>query len=197
MRGTPIDAINAGLRDFHHALMNDELARKRVEVAIITFDDEAKCIVNFTRAKNLKPPILKVTGQTAMGKGILLALKMLEERNAALDANDQDRYEPWIFLITDGRPEGEEPDLVKQGSARLKALHAQRRLLFHAVGVQSADMAMLAQISPTKPQQIQGLDFKELFEFISKSVSKSVHASPELGDQPPRDSSVSNSSHEF
>jgi uncharacterized protein with von Willebrand factor type A (vWA) domain len=44
MRGAPIAALNEGLRAFREDLMQDALALRRVEVALITFDSQVQLV---------------------------------------------------------------------------------------------------------------------------------------------------------
>ena len=50
MTGTPIQALNDGLEIFKDNLITDELAKKRVEVAIISFDNQVKIVQDFITA---------------------------------------------------------------------------------------------------------------------------------------------------
>lgn len=186
MRDKPIAELNQGLVTFQRELVDDELAKKRVEVAIVTFDSQAKCVQDFTRANRFQAPTLGVKGHTVMGAGLSLALQTLKKREAALRTNEQAYYRPWMFLITDGRPEGEPSDAMDQVVAEIVSLVKQERLLFHAIGVQGADMALLQRIAPGCAHKLKELAFSDLFKFISASIvgyvsrPPSVHVPPVL-----------------
>jgi uncharacterized protein YegL len=49
---------------------------------------------------------------------------------------------------------------------------AENRLLFFSVGVQGADMAKLRQISNNPPVLLNGLDFRDLFQWLSSSMKR-------------------------
>src|SRR5690242_5607166 len=65
MRGQPIQQLNDGLATFKTELMQDEMAVKRVEVAIMTFGP-VQTVLDFTSADQLMMPILRAGGDTPM-----------------------------------------------------------------------------------------------------------------------------------
>jgi uncharacterized protein YegL len=87
-------------------------------------------------------------------------------------------------LITDGEPQGEADGLVDRAAQRIKDDEANKRVAFFAVGVEAADMTRLSQISVRNPLKLQGLNFKELFIWLSASMQR-VSQSAQLEDQLP------------
>ena len=75
-----INQLNKGLKTFKEDIIENDLARKRVEVAIITFGDEVKIIHDFSSIEQFEPPYLKTDGLTPMGDAILKAFELIEER---------------------------------------------------------------------------------------------------------------------
>ena len=111
-----------------------------------------------------------------MGEAVRRALVLLRERKDIYKRNGSDYFRPWVFLITDGRPNdaGWEavPDQVKEEEKR-------KALLFYAVGVESADMKTLARFSDDRPpMKLKGLAFRELFQWLSKSLSAVAQSRP-------------------
>ncbi len=49
-------------------------------------------------------------------------------------------YRPWVFLITDGAPYGEDAYVLTQAAQRVKEEESNKRVAFFAVGVERADM---------------------------------------------------------
>ena len=66
----------------------------------------------------------------------------------------------------------------------MRQAYADRKISFFAVGVQGADMNILGQIAPvnTPPLMLKGLQFEELFRWLSRSV-KTVSSNKVGGGQ--------------
>lgn len=170
MQGEAIDALNAGLAVFKRDLMKDPLASRRVEIAIITFDNEIKVVQDFVTADQFESPQLKAQGQTFMGSGIQKALDLIQTRKTQYRANGIAYYRPWVFMITDGEPQGEPENIIQNASQRLKNDEHSKRVAFFAVGVEKANMQRLAEIVVRAPVKLIGLNFVEMFVWLSKSM---------------------------
>lgn len=177
MRGARIAGLNDGLLALERDLQGDALARRRVELAIVTFGGSVQVLQDFITADQFAAPRLNAGGGTPMGAAITTALDLLAARKTAYRDNGISYYRPWAFLITDGEPTGE----WRAAAERVRAEEAGRRVAFFAVGVEDADMARLAEIAVRTPIRLRGLDFTSLFLWLSQS-QKAVSAS-QVGDQ--------------
>jgi uncharacterized protein YegL len=176
MDGKPLAALNRGLRTFRDELRKDSLAQRRVEVAILTFGGTVDVVVPFITVDSFEPPQLAARGQTPMGRGILKALDLLEARKQQYKANGIVYYRPWLFMITDGEPKGEDLALTRQAVERIRADEAAKKIAFFAVGVEQANMKLLGKISVRPPVKLQGLKFDELFVWLSRSTERVAHS---------------------
>jgi uncharacterized protein YegL len=183
MDGEPIAALNAGVETFFNELKKDPIASRRVEVAIITFDSEVKVAQHFVTANKLAPPTLTAQGFTCMGTGINTALDLLEERKALYKANGITYYRPWVLMMTDGEPHGEPDLVVQEASKRLAVEEKENRVSFYAVAVQNASMGKLSRIVVRQPMKLDGLDFQQLFVWLSASMSRVSRS--QVGEQAP------------
>ena len=175
MAGAPIAALNVGLLALKDELAADSLAMKRVEIAVVSFGP-VNVVNTFHTAPNFFPPNLTASGDTPMGSAIKQGIELIRQRKEEYKANGISFYRPWIFLITDGGP----TDEWESAAAIVREGEAGKSFAFFAVGVENARMEILAKISVREPLKLQGLKFRELFQWLSnsmKSVSQSVPGS--------------------
>src|SRR6185503_12445708 len=166
MSGKPIAQLNAGLKQFQKELAGDALAAKRVEIAIITFGP-VKVLQDFVSAEAFQASQLVVEGGTPMGEAILEALELVRLRKQQYQANGVAYYRPWVFLVTDGAP----TDDWRPAAKAVKEAEKSKAVAFFPVGVEGADMEVLRQLSVREPLKLKGLMFRELFQWLSNSLS--------------------------
>jgi uncharacterized protein YegL len=174
MSGQPISQLNAGLKQFQKELASDALAAKRVELAIITFGP-VRVQQDFVTADVFSAPHLASEGGTPMGEAIMEALDLIRLRKQQYQANGIAYYRPWIFLITDGAP----TDTLTAAAKAVHAAEKNKALVFFPVGIDGADFEVLGQLSPRAPLRLRGLAFRELFQWLSNSLSD---VSKKVGD---------------
>ena len=177
MRGRPMAELNEGLQTFKAQLMADAMATQRVEVGIVTFGP-VRVHTQFQTADAFTAPTLQANGDTPLGAAIDQGLDLLDARKRAYKEAGVAYYRPWVFLITDGAP----TDTWKQAAARVRDgdNSARKSFSFFAVGVEGADMATLRDIcSPDRPPlKLQGLNFRELFTWLSSSLGGVAKSQP-------------------
>ncbi|MBX2907156.1 MAG: VWA domain-containing protein [Taibaiella sp.] len=165
MAGMPIAQLNDGVRTFRQELLQDPLATKRVEVAVVTFGP-VSIETDFHTVPNFHPRELETTGDTPMGEAIMTGINLVNRRKKEYKENGIAYYKPWIILITDGAP----TDEWTSAAAAVRKGEDAKSFAFFAIGVESANMEILKQISVRSPLKLKGLMFREFFIWLSASM---------------------------
>jgi uncharacterized protein YegL len=142
-------------------------------VAVVGFDDKIKVIQDFVTADRFQPPSITDLGSaTHMCAAIDTALDMIRDRKSVYRQNGITYYRPWVFMITDGEPMGETTVDVNRVADRVKEDENNKRVCFFAVGVEGANIETLRKISIREPAKLAGLNFDQLFLWISGSMQR-------------------------
>lgn len=168
MDGDPIDSLNNALRDFKEKTSLDEFAQKRVDVAIVEFNNGARVVQDFTPISKMKPVTLVASGCTDMGAGINLALDLVEERNRFYDNMGTPCFKPWVFMITDGLP----TDDISAARERIKIRESKGKygkLKFWSLGVPGYSKEVLTSLSQ-RNIELKDADFSGIFNWLSESM---------------------------
>lgn len=174
MAGQPVANLNAGLQAFQLDLQGDSLASQRVEVAIVTFGGKVETVSDFQIAHTFQPPTLVVSGDTPMGEAVRRGVEMVGQRKAAYKAAGVHYFRPWVFLITDGAP----TDEWQSAAEAVRKGEAAKAFAFFAVGVQGANFDLLRQLAVRDPIKLDGLKFRELFQWLSQSMRSVSQSRP-------------------
>jgi uncharacterized protein YegL len=112
-------------------------------------------------------------GETPMGAAVRRGIELVAQRKAAYKQAGLHYFRPWIFLITDGEPTDEwksAVELVRQGETA-------KAFTFFAVGTEGANFEILKQIA-SDPVKLQGIKFRELFQWLSASLGSVSRSQP-------------------
>jgi len=177
MAGKPINELQAGLTTYRDELAAESLARKRVEVAVVTFGGSVDVLQSFAAAESFTPPALEAKGDTPMGEAVVTSLKLLEGRKTEYRQNGIQFYRPWVFLFTDGGPTDANTPFWAEAKEKIRQGEENKKFSFFAIGVEEADMERLAELSPArKPLRLKGLRFRDFFVWLSNSQQKVAHS---------------------
>lgn len=179
MASEPIAQLNAGFRLFCDEIKQDPLAKKRTEVAVITFGGVARVEIPFTEGRDLEPRTFAANGGTPMGAALDLALDELMAQKDAYKKAGLEYYRPWLFVITDGAPT--DGSVFDAAANRVRKAEDAKGVSVFAVGVGAADMTRLEALSSMrKPLMLKGYSFAEMFSWLSASM-KVVSNSSQFG----------------
>ena len=172
MGGTSIGQVNDAMREVLPDLkdISDENADAKIKLAVMTFSSGVQWITPApVELDTFKWTNLEAVGPTDLGEAC-------KELNSKLDRNSflQDAvgvYAPVIILISDGAP----TDDFKAGLAALKENKFYKAAIKVALGVEDADMDLLAEFTGNKELAIYLKDktmLKKLIRFVSVTSSK-------------------------
>jgi uncharacterized protein YegL len=176
---SPLDALNAGLDSLVSELNRDPLAKRRVEISVVTYGSEVTPATNFATVDSLILPTLVPSGVTSTGAAVVEALNAIEARKKTYRENGIQYYQPWILLISDGLSTDNTTEAVK----RVREAEEKKSVAFFAVGVEGADLDQLGKFSNRGAMKLAGLRFSELFQWLSASQSAVSASTP--GDSVP------------
>ncbi len=179
MQGRPIEELREGVSTFFKEVLADECARYSVEAAVITFGGEVQTLMPFSTLADLssgEAPRLEANGLTPLGGALGAALEALSGRKEAYQAAGIPCYQPWLVVLTDGKPNDKWQEAVDE----VRRLAVAGKLVVMAVGVgPSADMEVLGRLClPSQPPvRLRGLQFKALFRWLSRSIRQTTRHS--------------------
>ena len=173
MKGHPINELNSGVRLFCETVRSKDEVRYAADLAIVTFGHKGvQCLRSFAQLyESPNPPSMSASGMTPMGEAVNLALDMIEERRNQYRAAGIQYYHPWLVLMSDGMPNGDEHE-EDRAAQRSRQLCDESRLAVFPIGIgRDADRASLAQFTNQRvPMKLRGLNFADFFEWLGKSA---------------------------
>lgn len=173
---TRLETLQTGIQLFYDAIYEDENARYAAEISIVTFDDTARILTDFSRVEyndvREQVPVLTTNNLTSLGAGVNLALDCLEKRKKEYKDSGVDYYQPWLVIMTDGEDNGSRAELDR-ARMRIRQLVSDKKLcVFPFIIGTNEGKATLASLSPAQtPMQIEITQMKGLFTWLGKSIA--------------------------
>lgn len=164
-----INSLNESIERFKQGLVNDPIARKRVEVALIEFNTNVNMINDFCPVSNMPTPQLTAYGFTSMGEGIKVAVDRVLERRKLHGALGTPQHKPWIFMITDGKSNSD-VKVMREAEELIRQEEAKGHLNFWAIGVGDYDSSELFHLTK-RVVELKSFDFTNIFDWLLESVS--------------------------
>ena len=176
---TRMEELNNAFSKFINAMKNNDEVASSADIAMVTFGGQAGILQNFAPLSSLDVPEIKVNKRslTPMGEAIQVALKLLEIRKAGYKDKGLKYFQPWLVVLTDGEPEGENAiENMSQAIAETIALEKDNKLVVFNIGIgEDANLDVLKKLSVKreKPISVGETNLDELFTFLGSS-SESV-----------------------
>ena len=182
MAGTPIKELGEAVEQFGKDLREDPSVAVKVDVGVILFSEVVNWF-DFTNSTSFNCSELQAEGGTKIAFALNVALDMCERRKDFYRQNGIAYHRPWVVLITDGHPEHDTPDEIREIHERLKDADDKRRVAIFTIAC-GDDSERLAQwlsgniAPPSRPaKRTSEANFKDLFRWLSNSqisLSKST-----------------------
>lgn len=168
MDGRPMQMLNAGLKALETELKSDPITAKRCRVLFIGFgmNDDVKAD-EWQDAMDFIAPELEASGTTPTGAAVRTALDAIEIQKEEMRSAGVSYKRPIMMLMSDGEP----TDDWESAAAECRAAEAAHKVTVMAIAVgDDANMDILGQFSSKGAKRLDGLKFKELFVWLSRSV---------------------------
>ena len=187
---TMVGQLNRGLERLEQDLKASPIAGARVQLAIVCVGGampDAGVMMYFTDAKDFFAFPFEAKGYTPLGRGLELALDLVEQQKRAYKDNGVNHTRPWIMVMTDGFPtdalgrDARGSPEWQRVAADCRTAGEHKRCIIYPLGVEGADMATLQQISAEPVKVLDQTKFVELFRWLSTSLTAISRSSP--GDE--------------
>lgn len=170
MDGKAINNLNEGLSVLERELKADDIASLRVQLLILRIGghNDVEVLTDWTDAIDFSAPLIEANGTTPLGEGVKVALQKLKEQKKRYKDNQITYNRPWLFMITDGAPT--DPNWEKAAEKAVES-EMKGKVVVFPIGTEHADFDTLNKFSSRGALMLKDLDFKELFVWLSQSVS--------------------------
>ncbi len=167
--------LTEAIQNLKNAIESDDTARGRVEVCLVTYDDDVREESPFSAISKMRIPTISCGGLTRTHLAIKFALDRLAERKQDYINHHVMYNQPWICLLTDG--ESNDAD----NGAFEELLEAQRTAKCVFFGIEIGDQANEKELAGMHKNgmvlKVEKDNLSSAFEFISQSVNPaSAHA---------------------
>lgn len=172
MFGSAIESLNEGIRRFKEQVLSDPVASRRVDMAIVTFNDEVEIVSNFVSVRNMPTPELQAFGRTEMAGGIQTAIDLVKQRTLMYAQMGTPCHKPWIFMITDGKATSSNREMT-QAAERICLEESKGNyghLTFWALGTGSYDSEQMFSLT-NRVMELRDQNFSGIFDWLSDSMS--------------------------
>lgn len=172
MTGEPIWNLNKAINRFKEQVCKDEIARKRVDVAVVTFSNYVNLITDFVPVEKLPKIILQAEGKTMMAEGIDYAINLVKKRNAFYQQMGIPFFKPWIFMITDGLPNSsvEAMEQAQQRIYKEENSGSNGKLKFWVLGIGEYNSTEMFKLTK-RVVELKNHDFTGIFDWLSDSMT--------------------------
>ncbi len=181
MFGRPITELKEALKRFVAAVDADEDARDSCEMAVISAGGDVTVHPIAVSANGRPAPSfdldrIEAAGQTPLGEAVVVAMSLLTRRKAELKATGVPYYQPWLVIVSDGQPTDDTAEAEEQTRASVRSRSL--TVIPVAVGGDADTERLQALAGGVAPHMLSGLDFGQLFSWLSASLAAVSRSTP-------------------
>ncbi len=172
---TRMQELNEAFEKFIWTMKSNEDVNSSADIAIITFGGKPYISKSFGPISDYQYSRINTVPRsfTPLGEAIQVALKLFEIRKIAYREKGIKYFQPWLVVITDGEPEGDEA-LANMNIAINQTIELENnsKLVVFNIGIGSdANLEMLKRLSNkrSEPIRVEETNLDELFSFLSSS----------------------------
>lgn len=178
MAGFPIQMLNQSANRFAVDVCKDPKAAGLVDVAVLSFNEEASVEQGFRPITELQPIQLEASGGTNLSAALELAIAKMRERCNLYAENGIEIKMPYIILITDGYG-GDVTEIARI----IKQRTADKKMQLWVLAVKGYDKETVAKLTDGKRVfelvDEAGYDFTDFFDFMAISIKAVSTSSPD------------------
>jgi len=177
---TRIQALNEGIRALEKSLKEDDTALTRVQLAIVSVGgpaNDADVMMDWTDAINFQSFPLTTGGATPLGKGVEIGLSLIEQGKQNLKYAGISYTRPWMIIISDGDPT-DDRSVWTNAAQQCRAAELAKKVEVFCIGVEGANLQTLGELGVKPPLMLDGIKFRELFVWLSSSLSAASRSRP-------------------
>lgn len=179
--------VNAGIVNFLQNIEKDSISRGAARICIVSFSKDAQVVCDFGKLDRTlehvrKNPIVAMGTETCLAAGVKLTLNCLDEYMELIDKTNNNKYTPWLIIISDG--DSTEPEkLVNEVSddVRRRLKEGKLKTMCLNIGAGSATLPKFTQDGKVgRLDTLQSVD--DFFSLLSRSISVVSRSAIEKGD---------------
>lgn len=180
MRGEKISKLHSGFRSFIEDLKKDDFAKYSVEIQVIIASGEQPTISQSVTDLQafVCPDAFETKGRTPLGGSVLMAIRRTLARKQQYKDCGVAYYQPWIVMLTDGRPTDDYSNAAEELKRLVNARKATSFIVAVESGIKGIETLREFCVEDQKIHMLKDVEsFAGLFQWLSASlaeVSKSV-----------------------
>lgn len=168
------DEVQRVLRNMIYKIKENKIISKAAVVSVITFDQFADCMLEFTDVMRISPSIANDihaadADYTNVGKGLEMAMDRLERFQKMNGAAGNESYKPVLIFMSDGEPTDENEAKYWQDIVRKQSENGKLNVI--SIGIGSINSFLKGMSKDRDVYQMhQDYEFDKVFSIISKRI---------------------------